>query len=179
MMNMKTSTLLGCLLVCFAALPLKAALSPQPEPPVLPQPSTELLPADVVRTVVNALASNDNPYPDAGIATTFAFASPANKVNTGPLGKFTNMVKGGVYGIMVDHVKSEFSEVVIEGDQAFQMVQLTGKQGRSVVFAFRLGKQQAGEFEGMWMTDAVWPVSPVTNPEPSVQGQQSKPQASL
>jgi hypothetical protein len=27
-----------------------------------------------------------------------------------------------------------------------------------VVFAFRLSKQIDGEFDGMWMTDAVWPV---------------------
>jgi hypothetical protein len=30
------------------------------------------------------------------------------------------------------------------------------------VFAFRLSKQQDGEFKDMWMTDAVWPVATAT-----------------
>ncbi|MCP4389173.1 MAG: hypothetical protein GY802_12825 [Gammaproteobacteria bacterium] len=42
--------------------------------------------------MINALASNDKLFADAGIATTFAFASPANKVNTGPIDKLTQMV---------------------------------------------------------------------------------------
>ena len=68
------------------------------------------------------------------------------------------MVKNPVYGIMVDHVASEFSEVVLTGNKAYQMVRLTGGSGRTVVFAFRLGKQLDGEYENMWMTEAVWPV---------------------
>jgi hypothetical protein len=35
------------------------------------------------------------------------------KVNTGPLEKFTGMLKNNIYGIMVNHVDSEFSEVVL------------------------------------------------------------------
>jgi hypothetical protein len=125
----------------------------------LPEPTAELQPDDVVRIVVGALARNDEPYADAGIETTFRFASPANRINTGPLERFTRMVKGPTYGAMVDHVKSEFSEVVYTGDKAYQMVRLTAADGRIVIFAFRLGKQLDGEFEGMWMTDAVWPVA--------------------
>ena len=41
------------------------------------------------------------------------------------------MVKNPVYGIMVDHVASEFSEVVLTGNKAYQMVRLTGGSGRS------------------------------------------------
>ena len=139
--------------------PLQAALSDKPDEAVIPQPGVDLLPQDVVRIVVNALANNDQPYADAGIATTFAFASPANKVNTGPLDKFTQMVKNNVYGIMINHVESDFSKVVHDGNDAFQLVQLRGKSGTEIVFAFRLSKQLDGEFEGMWMTDAVWLVS--------------------
>jgi hypothetical protein len=34
-----------------------------------------------------------------------------------------------------------------------------------VVFSFRLSKQLKGEFEGMWMTDAVWPVGDAMVPQ--------------
>ena len=152
---------LGLLLVA----PLHAAISPAPVKPELPQPSLQLEPADVVRIVIEALARNDEPYVDAGIETTFAFASPANKVNTGPLSKFAKMVRNPAYGIMIDHVEREFSEVVTMGDKAYQMVKIVGRNGAEVVFAFRLGRQAEGEFEGMWMTDAVWPVASGDIPE--------------
>ena len=147
------------------AAPLQAAISPAPAKPELPQPSRQLEPADVVRIVIEALARNDEPYVDAGIETTFAFASPANKVNTGPLSKFAKMVRNPAYGVMIDHVEREFSEVVLMGDRAYQMVKIVGRSGAEVVFAFRLGRQVDGEFEGMWMTDAVWPVASGDIPE--------------
>jgi hypothetical protein len=44
-------------------------------------------------------------------------------------------------------------------------VQLKGKNGIEIVFAFRLSKQIDGEFDGMWMTDAVWPVGDAMAPQ--------------
>ena len=147
------------------SMPLSASLSNQPDVAELPQPAVDLLPEDVVRIVINALANNDEPYADAGIETTFAFASPANKINTGPLDRFTRMVKNDVFGIMVNHVGSDFSDVVHDGNNAYQLVQLKGKNGAEIVFAFRLSKQLDGEFEGMWMTDAVWPIGDAMLPQ--------------
>ena len=151
--------------VWILSMPVQAALSNSADGAVLPQPGIELQPEDVVRIVINALANNDKPYDNAGIETAFAFASPANKVNTGPLEKFTQMVKNDVFGIMIDHVESEFSKVVHDGNNAYQLVQLIGKNGVEIVFAFRLSKQLDGKFEGMWMTDAVWPVGDAMVPQ--------------
>ncbi|MEM7563585.1 MAG: DUF4864 domain-containing protein [Pseudomonadota bacterium] len=109
--------------------------------------------------MVNALGRNDTPHLDAGIETTFNFASPENKRNTGPLPKFINMVKTHPYSVMVDHHGSELSEVVQTGNNAYVLVKLTTPQGGLAVFAFRLSKQQSGQYQDMWMTDAVWPVS--------------------
>ncbi len=154
-----TRYLLPILLAMTLTLPLRAGISEGGQPPQLPSPSVDLKPEDVVKIVIDALARNDQPFTNAGITTTFAFASPANKVNTGPLDRFISMVKGEPYGIMVDHVDSEFSEVVYAGNNAYQMVNLTAADGRAVVFAFRLSKQLDGDFKDMWMTDAVWPVA--------------------
>ena len=155
-------TLLKRLLVPLLALAIPimaaAAVDQQPASPDLSRPSADLKPGDVVRIIIGALAHNDDPYADAGIEITYRFAAPSNKLVTGPLERFTRMVKNPVYGIMVDHVASEFSEVVLTGNKAYQMVRLTGGSGRTVVFAFRLGKQLDGEYENMWMTEAVWPV---------------------
>jgi len=160
-----TAAFVLAILLSSAAL---AAILPPPAPqPALPSPSLQLQPADVVRIVIEALANNDEPFADAGIATTFAFASPANKANTGPLSKFTQMVKNPAYAIMIDHREHEFSEVVLTGNKAYQMVRILGTSGAEVVFAFRLGLQQDGEFAGMWMTDAVWPVASGDIPAPA------------
>ena len=165
MYRCKQVPLVVLVLISLVTAPLQAAITSGANKAVIPQPGIELQPEDVVRIVINALANNDQPYADAGIETTFAFASPANKVNTGPLDKFTRMVKNDVYGIMVDHVESEFSEVVHDGNNAYQLVQLTGKNGVQIVFAFRLSRQLDGKFEGMWMTDAVWPVGDAMIPQ--------------
>lgn len=125
----------------------------------LPKPEIDLKPEDVVHIVIDALADNDTPFADAGIATTFNFASPDNKVNTGPLKKFTAMVKGPDYGPMVNHLSSELSEVVYKDGMAYQMVKLIARDGAEIIFAFRLSQQLEGEFRDMWMTDAVWPIS--------------------
>ena len=153
------------ILAAVMSLSLQAAITEMPEAAALPQPTTDQQPEDVVRIVVEALAHNDKPYADAGIATTFAFASPGNKVNTGPLQKFARMIRTPAYGIMIDHVAHEFSEVVLMGDTAYQMVKINGSNGAEVIFAFRLSQQLDGEFGGMWMTDAVWPVATGDIPE--------------
>ena len=141
-----TTSMVLILFLWGVILPLQAGVSDKPAAEPLPQPTVELKPEDVVRIVIKALANNDLPYPDAGIATTFNFASPANKVNTGPLEKFVRMVKAEPYGPMVDHVASEFSEVVYMGHQAYQMVHLTGADGRGIIYAFRLKSMAASLF---------------------------------
>ena len=147
------------LLSVLAAFSLRAAISVPTPQATLPQPSQQQQPQDVVRIVIEALARNDEPFEDAGIATTFAFASPANKVNTGPLPKFTRLVKNPVYGVMINHVEREFSEVVRMNNKAYQMVKIKAASGVEVIFAFRLSQQLDGDYAGMWMTDAVWPVA--------------------
>ena len=163
MQQLLTLSLVSAILGWTLGQPSTAALAENPEGAELPRPSVELAPQDVVRIVIDALSRNDSPHVNAGIETTFNFASPANKVNTGPLERFIRMVKEPPYGIMVDHADSEFSEVVLTGNKAYQMVRLTAPDGRAVIFAFRLSKQQDSEFRDMWMTDAVWPVA---NAEP-------------
>ena len=165
MATIRSVSLFTLLLLVMQVFTLQAAITEQPEKQGLPQPSTDQRPADVVRIVIEALAKNNEPYADAGIATTFAFASPANKVNTGPLAKFTQMIRTPAYAIMLDHLEHEFSEVVMMGIQAYQMVKISTGSGDDVIFAFRLSQQQDGEFDGLWMTDAVWPVATGDIPE--------------
>ena len=161
----RLASILSVIFIATVSLSLQATIAEKPEQAELPQPTRGQLPGDVVRIVIEALAQNDKPYADAGIATTFAFASPANRVNTGPLPKFTQMVRTPAYGIMIDHVEHEFSEVVLMESNAYQMVRIRGMKGDDAIFAFRLSQQAGGKYDGMWLTDAVWPVASDDIPE--------------
>ena len=89
---------------------------------------------EVVRVQVEALGANDTPTPDAGIATAFRFASPGNRAATGPLERFTRMVKGPVYGDMIDATTAAYGRVVVEGDRAALRVSLGHADGRRIQY---------------------------------------------
>ena len=141
------------LLAALALLALPAALLVARTPD--PEPSPDLSPADVVRVQVEALQRNDDPRPDAGIEAAFRFASPGNRAATGPLPRFARMVKGPVYGDMIDFASAEYGDVALEGDRAAQRVTLVQDDGRRVTYVFTLSRQAGGEYDGCWMTDGV------------------------
>ncbi len=145
---MRTSALFASL----AAVLLFAAFSPDD-----PQPSPDLSPEEVVRLQVEALQRNDEPRPDAGIETTYRFASPGNRAFTGPLDRFTAMVKGPAYRDLLGFERAEYGEMRVEGDLAAQRVTLVQTDGRRVTYVFGLSKQTEGGCEGCWMTDTVVP----------------------
>lgn len=123
--------------------------------PGLPTPDPSLGPGEVVGVQVDALATNDDPEPDAGIKTAYNFASPGNRRATGPLDRFVRMVKGPNYAPMVDHVEAVRGPLERAGDRAEQRVTLTGPDGRTVTYLFGLSRADAGEFAGCWLTDRV------------------------
>lgn len=120
-------------------------------------PSVEYLPEQVVKIVVDALQSNSVEDNNSGIATVYRFASPGNRANTGPLSRFTNMILRG-FPDMLNHEGARYDPMKITGDSAVQAVWLFTDSGAEVGYAFQLGRQPSGEFEGMWMTDAVVPL---------------------
>ena len=146
------------LLLLVSVKPIYGSMSPPVNAANLPQPSADLQPGEVVQIIIDALAKNDYPFPDAGIETTFNFASPANKVNTGPLERFVTLVKGPVFGKMINHRDSTLSKVIFEGNKALRLAQIVGENNETLYFAFRLGLQQEGDYAGMWLTEAVWPL---------------------
>ncbi len=122
-----------------------------------PTPSTELSPDQVVLIVVDALKHNDPANADNGIAKVYEFASPGNKSSTGPIERFTRMIKSG-FSNMLNHVDSEFGPMEVNDKTALQAVWLTTSTGQEVGYVFQIGKQSGGEFDGMWMTESVWPI---------------------
>ena len=120
-------------------------------------PSPDYAPQQVVEIVVGALQSNSTEGNDEGIATVYRFASPGNRASTGPLERFARMVKGG-FSDMLEHVDARYEPIEIREDKALQAVWLMDVTGKETGYAFQLGLQSSGKYEGMWMTEAVIPL---------------------
>ena len=138
-------------------------------PSDLPGPSPEMLPAEVVRTILAALRENHTPVVNAGVATAFSFASPNNRRATGPLPRFAAMVLGPPYAPLVFHRRSEVGQASRFGPYVEFPVTVEDGEGRITYFRFTLSQQQHGEFEGCWMTEAVArlpEIPPPPQPEP-------------
>ena len=115
-------------------------------------PNPGLAPEQVVRIQLDALRNND--LDNRGIEVAFRFASPANRVNTGPLSRFIRMIRHGPYSLMLDYENAAYHPVEIVDNRARQRVTLIGA-GLAVDYEFYLSLQPDGEWQGCWMTDAV------------------------
>ena len=118
-----------------------------------PDPSYD--PSDVITIQLDGLANNDEPFDNAGIATAYNFASPSNRQSTGPFDRFVKMVTGPQYTPMIDHIEATTEPMQRDGHMAEQRVTLTGPDGRTVTYLFRLSDDRGGSLDGCWLTDRV------------------------
>lgn len=119
------------------------------------QPSPSLTPEAVVQVQIEALRRNDIPNPDAGIERSFRFASPSNRLVTGPLAHFITIVRSPPYSPLLNSISATVTDTQVEGDQAKVLVQIVSASGQEVYYLFLLSKQQTGACRNCWMTDAV------------------------
>ena len=121
------------------------------------EPSPALSATQVLRTQLLVLRMGA----DDGIARCFAFASPDNRRQTGPLPRFARMIREG-YGVMLQWRKAYVAEHhiahdgTLEADQAIFIVTLIGPDDTPTAFIWHLEVQGAATgYEGCWMTAAV------------------------
>lgn len=120
-----------------------------------PTPDPGYDPSTVVEIQLEGLANNDEPVDNAGVATAYNFASPANRRSTGPFDRFVRMVTGPQYAPMVDHVEATTGPLEQDGHTAEQRVTLTGADGRVATYRFGLSDDRSGSLDGYWLTDRV------------------------
>ena len=118
-------------------------------------PSPNLKANEIVMIQLNAMKQNDQT--NKGIEITFRFASPKNKIQTGPLSRFIMLVNNPAYSPLLNHLGSTFLDLIINGNQAIQEVIITTAKGSIKGFRFFLSLQVDDEFKDCWMTDAVMP----------------------
>ena len=118
-------------------------------------PNPELKANEIVSLQLMAMQQND--VSNHGIEITYRFASPQNKIQTGPLSRFIMLVKNPAYRPLLNHLDATFLNLKVEGNVAIQEVIITTSKGTRKGFRFLLSLQQGEQFEDCWMTDAVIP----------------------
>ena len=120
----------------------------------LVKPSPDINPIDVVEVQLFALQSNDES--DFGIRQTWEFAHPRNKMATGPLPRFTSMIKTPAYSILLNNLKFETKEIFNDGKTAGIAVRIEAKDNKAYTYMWTLEKIiEEGSLNGNWMTSGV------------------------
>ena len=120
----------------------------------LVKPSPDIDPIDVVEVQLFALQSNDES--DFGIRQTWEFAHPRNKMATGPLPRFTSMIKTPAYSILLNNLKFETKEIFNDGKTAGIAVRIEAKDNKAYTYMWTLEKIiEEGPLYGNWMTSGV------------------------
>ena len=120
----------------------------------LVKPSPDINPIDVVEVQLFALQSNDET--GFGIRQTWEFAHPRNKMATGPLPRFTSMIKTPAYSILLNNLKFETKEIFNDGKTAGIAVRIEAKDNKAYTYMWTLEKIiEEGPLNGNWMTSGV------------------------
>jgi hypothetical protein len=133
-------------------------------------PNPTLPPEEVVRLQLTGLSNAKTD--GAGILQCFCLASPGNRIVTGPLERFGQMVRSEPYQCMA-HPRAVLIGRPEHGDDVARLLVTIVDQRHNVrAFAFILSKQKEKPFKDCWMTEAVLSTLP-SAPAPPV----AKPQA--
>lgn len=131
------------------------------------EPRQDLSPMEVVVSQLIALQSNDQPDPDHGIMVAFAFASPKNKNNTGPIARFKTMLHSDPYEPLLNHTNYKVAEHFVQGSEAQFFVEITSRENEVIKYIFELSQVKEAPYTGFWMTEAVIPIKNLVNPHNS------------
>lgn len=128
-------------------------------------PHPKLPPEEVVRLQLAGLG--DAKAGGVGILQCFCLASPGNRVVTGPLERFGQMVRNEPYHCMTRPRALLIGRPQYGDDVARLLVTIIDDEHNVRAFAFVLSKQKEKPFQDCWMTEAVLSAFPRA-PAPSV-----------
>ena len=128
--------------------------------PNLTKPNISLKPLDVISIQLNSLQRNDIPFKDAGIKQVWEFAHPNNKKITGPLEKFTKMIYGKNYKMLIGHENYDITILIINSNKSVYKVFILSSDKKRYSFIWEIERVvEEGDLKDCWMTISV------SNPE--------------
>tara|TARA_B100001123_G_scaffold392757_1_gene472192 strand:- start:87 stop:551 length:465 start_codon:yes stop_codon:yes gene_type:complete len=120
------------------------------------KPTSNLEPFDVLMIQLNSLKNNNNPYKDAGIEQTWEFAHPNNKVFTGPLEKFKQMIYSDNYKILISHENNKAIVLKETPNKLIYKVYVLAKDKKKYYYIWQVEKvKKEGKLKDCWMTTGV------------------------
>ena len=121
---------------------------------IKPQPAIK--PLEVLLIQLNSLKNNNIPYADAGIEQTWEFAHPNNKLMTGPLNKFKEMIYSKSYEILISHENSEVTVLKELDNKSIYKVIILSKDKKKYFYIWQVEKVLLdGDLKNCWMTTSV------------------------
>ena len=121
---------------------------------IKPQPAIK--PLEVLLIQLNSLKNNNIPYADAGIEQTWEFAHPNNKLMTGPLNKFKEMIYSKSYEILISHENSEVTVLKELDNKSIYKVIILSKDKKKYYYIWQVEKVLLdGNLKNCWMTTRV------------------------
>ena len=121
---------------------------------IKPRPSLE--PLDVLLIQLNSLKNNNTPYKDAGIEQTWEFAHPNNRIMTGPLDKFKEMIQSKNYKILISHENNEITILKKTNNISIYKVFILSKNKKKYYYICQMEKVLFdSDFKNCWMTTSV------------------------
>lgn len=110
---------------------------------------------DVVAAQLEALKNNDTPEPDSGISIAWDYAHPLNKASTGPLARFTQMLKSPAYEPLLNHRSHSITELEkSETEAAFEVYVITA-DGTQLKYFWVVERIDREDANSPWRTTAV------------------------
>ena len=120
------------------------------------KPKPTLKPLDVLLIQLNSLKNNNTPYSNAGIEQTWEFAHPDNKMITGPLKKFKQMIYSKNYEILISHENSEIIILKETENISVYKVIILSKNKEKYYYIWHVEKVLLdGNLKNCWMTTKV------------------------
>ncbi|MEM7316534.1 MAG: hypothetical protein AAF497_25645 [Planctomycetota bacterium] len=116
-------------------------------------PSPTIKPEDVVRIQVEAMRAESQ---GLGALQCYCFAAPSNRVVTGPVDRFAQLIRNPPYDSIGESETYSIGGAEIDGDISRTTVVVVGKDQQVRVFSWVLRKQVAVPYESCWMTVGVF-----------------------
>jgi len=124
--------------------------------PNLIKPNVSLKPFDVISIQLNSLQRNNIPFKDAGIEQVWEFAHPNNKILTGPLEKFKEMIYSQNYKMLIEHENSEIIILSENANKAVYKIFILSNDKKKYSYIWQIEKvSQEGVLKNCWMTTIV------------------------
>ena len=120
------------------------------------QPNPERTAREVIVIQLEALQTNDTPSINSGIRQVWAFAHPRNRAITGPLARFTRMIRGPGYNVLIKHRRHQIQRLSIGDAAAVFAVQVVSQDGGFYRFRWQL-RRVSTDAGAVWMTTQVSP----------------------